>query len=106
MEQKSIRKEVYYDHEIGWAELYKIPKYPDRVWIRAGYYLDLNKTKNFAKTMYAIAEIFDHVKEAGIDTLYCHADSQESFNFNLRLGFEPTFEIIPDQGLEFMKVEL
>jgi hypothetical protein len=106
MEQKSIRKEVYYDDEIGWAELYKVPDFPDRVWIRAGYYLDLSKTRNFAKTMYAIAEIFDHVKEAGIDTLYCHVESQESFNFNLRLGFEPTFECIPEKGIEFMKVEL
>lgn len=106
MQETSIRKEVYYDHEVGWAEIYKVPIYPERVWIRAGYYLDLSKSKNWKRTMETIAEIFDHIKEAGINELYCQADSQEAFNFNLKLGFEPIFEIYPEYGLENMKVEL
>lgn len=103
MKERQIRKEVFYDEEMGFGEIYKTPSYPDRVWLRAGYFLDLTKTRNLRRTIDKVNDIFVLLKDSGFSEVYCIADSQSSFRFNERVGFSSTQEIYPKYGLEIMK---
>ena len=73
MKEKRTRKEIFYDDEIGWAEIYKVPEHPNRVWLRASYYLDLSKSGNYRKTLDTVYDIFLMLEEAGFKEIYCYA---------------------------------
>lgn len=103
--QEPFQKQIFYDPEIGYADIVIYEDFPDRIFLNAGYYLDLSKSDNFKKTIEVANDIFAALKEKGIKVLYCTANCQKAFNFNERLGFETNFEVIANK-YEIMKKDL
>jgi len=101
--QKPNRKELFYDSKIGFAELVVYPRWPDRTFLNAGYYLDLSKSSNMRKTLLVVGMVFNSLKEAGYSEVYCHVNSVSSYNFNRMLGFESILEGSIEHGIELMK---
>ena len=103
MKEKSTHKQIFYSDEWGWAEIFKVPQYPDRVFLRAGFFKKATTSKNYKTILSLYYDVLSFLQEKGLKEIYCYVDNQQSFDFNQRAGFVPTFEILPDKGIEFMK---
>lgn len=58
------------------------------LWITAEYRKDLHSTHNYLKVIGIALELFQALKDKGVERVYCTAETPAEIKFNETLGFE------------------